>query len=58
VVVGEFYSFIRLYQEHFGYLPATILADKIYLNKENQKVIDDYEIKSYCKPLGRPPKEG
>jgi hypothetical protein len=21
-------------------------------------VIDDYEIKSYCKPLGRPPKEG
>jgi hypothetical protein len=49
---------IRLYQERFGYLPATILADKIYLNKENRKVIDDYEIKSYCKPLGRPPKEG
>ncbi len=48
---------IRLFQERFGYLPATILADKIYMNHSNRKLLEGYEIKTYCKPLGRPPKQ-
>lgn len=47
---------IQLYQERFGYYPSTILADKIYLNKANRKILSDLEINTYCKPLGRPPK--
>lgn len=48
---------IQLFKERFGYLPATILADKIYMSKANRKILKEYEIKTYCKPLGRPPKE-
>lgn len=48
---------IRLFKERFGYLPSTILADKIYMSKANRKILKEYEIKTYCKPLGRPPKE-
>ena len=48
---------IRLYKERFGYLPSTILCDKIYMNRDNRKLFKDYEIASYCKPLGRPKKE-
>ena len=48
---------IDKYVERFGYLPATIHADKIYMNKANRAILKDLEIKSYSKPLGRPPKE-
>ena len=48
---------IELYQKRFGYLPATIDADKIYMNEANRKLLKDMEIKVYCKPLGRPPKD-
>ena len=48
---------IQLFKERFGYLPTTILADKIYMNKANRKILKEYEIRTYCKPLGRPPKE-
>ena len=47
---------IQLFKERFGYLPGTILADKIYLNRSNRDILEDFEIHSYCKPLGRPPK--
>ena len=47
---------IQLFKERFGHLPATILADKIYLNRLNRDILEDLEIQSYCKPLGRPPK--
>lgn len=47
---------IELYKERFGYLPSTILADKIYMNKANRAIIGEFEIQNYCKPLGRPPK--
>ena len=30
---------------------------KIYMNKENRKFLSELEIRTYCKPLGRPPKE-
>lgn len=48
---------IELYKQRFGHLPSTILADKIYLNKANRDIIKEYGIQSYCKPLGRPPKD-
>lgn len=48
---------IHLFKERFGYLPATILADKIYLNRSNRDILEDFEIHSYCKPLGRPQKD-
>ena len=48
---------IDKYKERFGCLPATILADKIYMNKDNRAILKDLEIKSYSKPLGRPPKD-
>ena len=44
-------------KERFGYLPATILADKIYMNHTNRRILKEYEIKTYCKPLAQPPKE-
>ena len=43
---------IQLFKERFGFLPATILADKIYLNRANRDILEDLEIHSYCKPLG------
>lgn len=48
---------IKLYKERFGYLPATVLCDKIYMNRANRQLFKEYEIASYCKPLGRPKKE-
>ena len=48
---------IDKYVERRGYLPATIHADKIYMNKANRAILKDLEIKSYSKPLGRPAKD-
>ena len=48
---------IELYQQRFGHLPATILADKIYMNRANRELLKELEIQTYCKPLGRPPKD-
>ncbi len=48
---------IELYERRFGCLPSTILADKIYMNADNRKLLKDLEIHNYCKPLGRPPKD-
>ena len=47
---------IQNYKKRFGYLPAVVLADKIYMNKNNRRYLKEQEIKTYCKPLGRPPK--
>ena len=48
---------IELYRERFGFLPAKIYADKIYMNKGNRKLMKELEIQAMGKPLGRPPKE-
>lgn len=48
---------IQLFKERFGCLPATVLADKIYMNRPNRDILEDLEVRTYCKPLGRPPKE-
>jgi IS5 family transposase len=47
----------RMFEQRFGCLPATILADKIYMNRNNREYLKVNEIKTYSKPLGRPPKE-
>lgn len=48
---------IELYRERFGFLPAKIYADKIYMNKGNRKLMKELEIQAMGKPLGRPPKQ-
>lgn len=48
---------IEKFYARFDHLPATIHTDKIYLNKVNWQYQKDEEIKSYCKPWGRPSKE-
>lgn len=47
-------SSIEKYKERFGYYPQTVLADKIYCNRENRKVLKDLKIVLRAKPLGRP----
>ncbi len=44
------------YKEIYGCYPQKILVDRIYLNRENRKLLDEKGIKHYGKPLGRPPK--
>ena len=44
---------IQLFEERFGCLPAATLADKIYLNRANRDILEDFEIHPYCKPSGR-----
>lgn len=47
---------IELYRKRFGFLPRRIYADKIYMNKENRRLMKDLGIQMMGKPLGRPPK--
>lgn len=48
---------VEFYRQHFGFLPARIYADKIYMNKENRKLMRELEIQSIGRPLRRSPKE-
>ncbi|MGL5938144.1 MAG: transposase [Phocaeicola sp.] len=48
---------LNLYKERFGYYPQEVQADKIYLNKENRKLLKALHIECHCAPLGRPPKQ-
>ncbi len=48
---------IELYRLRFGFLPAKIYADKIYMNRANRSLMKELEIQAMGKPLGRPPKE-
>lgn len=48
---------IELYKGRFDFLPTTLLANKIYINKANRDLLKDMEIRTYSKPLGRPPKQ-
>lgn len=45
---------INTYKERFGYYPQEIQADKIYLTKDNRKLLKDLGIVCHCPPLGRP----
>ncbi len=50
-------SLFTTVRKRITYLPTTILADKIYMNHTNRRILKEYEIRTYCKPLGRPSKE-
>jgi len=41
----------------FGHYPELVLADQIYLNRNNRKYLKSKGIRIVGKPLGRPPKE-
>lgn len=47
---------IMTYKERFGYYPQEVQADKIYLSKENRKLLKKLGIVCHCPPLGRPKK--
>lgn len=53
---GDLINQIEQYKDQFGYYPKTLLADQIYLNRENRAYLKEHEIYSPCKALGRPPK--
>jgi hypothetical protein len=47
---------VRSFKLVYGCYPKELLADKIYLTRENRKYLKEKGIKIYGKPLGRPPK--
>lgn len=47
---------IEKYKNRFGCKPERFFGDKIYLNRENRKILKEKEIQIMGKPLGRPPK--
>lgn len=48
---------VEQYKELYGYYPEVVMADKIYLNRENRKYLKGKGIRISGKPLGRPPKQ-
>jgi IS5 family transposase len=42
------------YREQYGYYPEVVLADKIYLSRENRQHLQSLGIRVSGKPLGRP----
>ena len=47
----------EIYKTTFGHYPELILADQIYLNRNNRKWLKENNIRTVGKPLGRPPKQ-
>ncbi len=47
---------LNTYKERFGYYPKEVQADKLYLNKDNRKLLHSLGVTCHCAPLGRPPK--
>lgn len=45
------------YMNRFGCLPVKCYADKIYMNRDNRKLLKGKHIQAAGKPLGRPTKE-
>jgi len=48
---------VEIYRNTYGHWPELLLADRIYLNRENRKWLKERNIRIVGKPLGRPPKE-
>lgn len=46
---------VEAYKEFYGYYPLYLLADTLYLNRENKKYLKERGIKITGKSLGRPP---
>jgi hypothetical protein len=51
---GYLMKSVELYKGRHGYYPAEVLADMIYCNRENRRMLKDLGIKLLAKPLGRP----
>jgi hypothetical protein len=47
----------EIYKTTFGHYPELLLADQIYLNRNNRKWLKENNIRTVGKPLGRPPKQ-
>lgn len=47
---------IEKYKERFGMEPERFFGDKIYLNRDNRKILKERGIQIMGRPLGRPPK--
>jgi len=48
---------LERYRERFGCLPVKCYADKIYMNRENRRILQENHIQAAGKPLGRPTRE-
>jgi len=48
---------IERYRELYGCYPELLLADRIFLTRENRSLLKEKHIRIVGKPLGRPPKE-
>ena len=48
---------VEMFKKTFGHYPELLLADQIYLNKNNRKSLKMKGIRIVGKPLGRPKKE-
>ena len=53
---GDLQMQVERFKELYGCYPAYVLADGIYLNRDNRKYMKQHQIKIVGKPLGRPPK--
>jgi len=49
-------SYVENHKRRFGYYPEEVLADRIFANRENRKMLKELGIKLLAKPLGRPSK--
>ena len=55
---GEDLKFqVELYKERWGFYPARLEGDRIYMNRANRIWLNTKNIEAAGKPLGRPPKE-
>lgn len=48
---------VETFKKTYGHWPELLLADRIYLNRENRKWLKERNIRIVGKPLGRPPKQ-
>lgn len=48
---------LKMFKQTYGHYPELLLADRIYLNRSNRKLLKEKGIRIVGKPLGRPPKE-
>ena len=47
-------SSVEQYKKRHGFYPKEVLADQIYCNRENRRILKDLGIRLLAKPLGRP----
>lgn len=53
----ELISCVKNYVRKFGCLPKRVLADQIYCNRENRRLLKEYGVVLVAKALGRPSKQ-